>query len=255
MKKRPLKGAGGKLVRSEIIQARLSPKVRFAAEILAKIERRTLSSQIETLLETAATTTSVEIQTNDFNQKKMVNLKEFVDSIWHFDEATRFVVYALSFPNLLSEAESELFRKILNSPFFWIHTKVITIDKKLNVIKETVRPMQTAYGLIRKNLILFWEKLKYKDISELSIGEINTLQIPGEMQENIERYISELDTLSFDFQSMNKTKMKKALNTMSEKINEALELINRNEDVSASLVNALSTETEMNEFVRKFIKG
>ena len=40
------KGGGGKLNRSEIIQARLDPKLHMAAEIMARAERRTLSSFI-----------------------------------------------------------------------------------------------------------------------------------------------------------------------------------------------------------------
>src|SRR5579872_1699710 len=48
------KGGGGKLNRSEIIQARLDPKLHMAAEIMARSERRTLSSFIEKTIEQSA---------------------------------------------------------------------------------------------------------------------------------------------------------------------------------------------------------
>src|ERR1700730_16830959 len=48
------KGAGGKLSRSEILQARLNPKLRFTVELMARLERRTVSSFIEGLIEKAA---------------------------------------------------------------------------------------------------------------------------------------------------------------------------------------------------------
>lgn len=47
------KGGGGKLNRSEILQARLNPKLRLGAEIMVRSQRRTLSSLIETLIEAA----------------------------------------------------------------------------------------------------------------------------------------------------------------------------------------------------------
>ena len=41
------KGGGSKLSRSEIIQVRLDPKLRFTAELAARKHRRTLSSFVE----------------------------------------------------------------------------------------------------------------------------------------------------------------------------------------------------------------
>jgi len=88
----------------------------------------------------------------------------------------------------------------------------------------------------------------------LSQGEINTLQTPGEIQENYERYVREDDPINFHFDSMSKKEKKKVLSSMSKKIDKALELIERGDDINESLVNALSTQDEMKEFVRKFIK-
>jgi len=40
-------GGGSKLARTEIVQVRLDPKLRFAAELASKKHRKTLSSFIE----------------------------------------------------------------------------------------------------------------------------------------------------------------------------------------------------------------
>lgn len=48
------KGGGGKLNRSKIIQARLTPDLHKAAEEMARQQRRTLSSFVEMLVEAEA---------------------------------------------------------------------------------------------------------------------------------------------------------------------------------------------------------
>ncbi len=45
------KGGGGKLSRSEVVTVRLDPKLRFAADLAARKQRRTLSSFIEWAVE------------------------------------------------------------------------------------------------------------------------------------------------------------------------------------------------------------
>ena len=41
------KGGGGKLSRSETVTVRLDPKLRYLAELAARLHRRTLSSYVE----------------------------------------------------------------------------------------------------------------------------------------------------------------------------------------------------------------
>lgn len=251
MEKKKSKGAGGKLARSEIIQARLSPKVKFVAEILARLERRTLSSQIETILEKTATNTEVDIQSGEHKGKHKVNLMEFVNGMWHFDEATRFVIYALSFPNLLTEDETALFRKILDAPFFWVHVKEVTVDENLNVMNEEIKPLHSLYGLIRRNLNFMWERLKTRELTE---EELNALQHKGELRENTEQYVMKGSASKYDFNSMKKAEKKEFLNDLSAKVSEALKLMETGEDVNDSLLHVSETRDDMSEFNRLFIK-
>lgn len=252
------KGAGGKLARSEIIQARLSPKIRFAGDILARLERRTLSSQIETIIENTAKDTTIELKTSGSKGKNSVNLMAFVDNIWHFDEATRFVVFALSLPNLLTEEEAIIFRKILDSPHFWIHTKALTVDADMNVLKEEIVPMHTVYGLLRRNLSYFWEKLKIKGLAELSEGERDLLRQPGEIHNN-KHFIFEnaMPGYQFNFQDqrLEKSQQKTILNNMSTKINSLISLLERQDKIDEhDMARVAITEGEMQEFIRNFIK-
>ena len=41
------KGGGGKLSRSETVTVRLDPRLRYLAELAARLHRRTLSSYVE----------------------------------------------------------------------------------------------------------------------------------------------------------------------------------------------------------------
>lgn len=259
MTKQKSKGAGGKLSRSEIIQARLSPKVRFAGDVLARLERRTLSSQIETIIENTAKNTTIALKTSGSAGKNSVNLMAFVDGIWHFDEATRFVIFGLSLPNLLTEEEAILFRKILDCPHFWIHTKAVMLDADMNAIKEEIMPLHTVDGLLRRNLSFFWERLKTKELAELSEGEHNLLQQPGEIQENTKRFFFGDPAFDYQFnfqdQDVEKSQQKTILNNMSTKINSLLSLLERQDKIDENdMVRVAITGDEMQEFIRNFIK-
>src|SRR3989338_4657222 len=95
MTKQKSKGGGGKLARSEIIQARLSPKIKFAAEILARRENRTLSSLIETLIDNESCSRWVELQKINAGAPQKCTIGDLVTRIWRPDEMVRFVGFAL----------------------------------------------------------------------------------------------------------------------------------------------------------------
>lgn len=109
------KGAGGKLNRTEILQARLNPKLRFTLELMARSERRTVSSLIEGLVEKAAKTMEIAIIPRDQAHCSFIlpadlpTIKTTVEKaarqIWEVDEAGRFVAFALCTPELLNDYE------------------------------------------------------------------------------------------------------------------------------------------------------
>src|SRR5258708_7324333 len=105
---RKKRGAGGKLNRSEIVQTRLDPRLRYAAELLARKQRRTLSSLIENLIEEACKREAVEMipldsdAPNNRAAYKTVTVAEAMNSIWHPEECMRFVAFASCLPHLLT---------------------------------------------------------------------------------------------------------------------------------------------------------
>lgn len=108
------KSGGGKLSRSETISVRLDPKLRFAAELAARKQRRTLSSFIEWAVEEAVG--RVEIYSD---QSSRTSAHDASQQVWDVDEADRFAKLALRFPLLLTHDEEKLWKLICEHGYFW----------------------------------------------------------------------------------------------------------------------------------------
>lgn len=186
------KGAGGKLNRSEIIQARLNPKAKYAVELMARLERRTVSSIFEGLLEEAINTYPVEAILQDKAQvaslllgertPQNTSLKKVLDKLWSPDEIERFVGFAISFPDLLTPDEEKLWRLILEIPYFWEHYEIQIEDEQGQVIDKGWWPVSSQRGLIRQHLREHWTLLH--DIasgkqSEKALEKIDVLHTIG----------------------------------------------------------------------------
>ena len=109
----PKKG-GGKLSRSEIVTVRLDPKLRFAAELAARKQRRTLSSFVEWAIEQAVREVTV-LNKDDIRG----NAWQAMMRVWDVDEADRLVKLAINFPELLTYDEERLWKLISEQPYFW----------------------------------------------------------------------------------------------------------------------------------------
>ena len=163
MTKTKAKGAGGKLSRSEIIQARLSPRLRFAAELIARQQRRTLSSLIEILIEDAANQTQI-IQHGEGDPKN-VSVMQAVNALWRYEEPKRLVALGLQSPELLNPDEERVLRRITNNLYFWRCFKFLLCDKNDLVLLERWEPMLTLNGLMENHLEEYWEKLNSDDFT------------------------------------------------------------------------------------------
>lgn len=151
------KGAGGKLSRSEIIQARLSPRMKFAAEIIARNERRTLSSLIETLFENAMQEYWVDAE-DDLGE--MCPLSEVVHELWHSNEAIRFVKFAWYLPQLLQPDEENLWHKIKEIKYFWCCEEHVIKDENNKIIRKSWEPILHEAALIDSHLTQYWPILQ-----------------------------------------------------------------------------------------------
>jgi len=194
------KGGGGKLNRSEIIQARLDPKNHMAAEIMARSERRTLSSFIERSIEIAAKTYKVRRNLffpwwsespNLFCADKIyskfdhVTVEKAAQDISNYHEAIRFFKFATYFPDLLNENEEKIFSNIIYTKYFWMHYPIVMEDLDGKQIDTDWVQVDAFEGLVHHNLFEYWQRIKLNQISfellqELPIGK----KIPEPLRED-----------------------------------------------------------------------
>lgn len=164
------KGGGGKLNRSEIIQARLDPKLHMAAEILARSQRRTLSSLIETLIEDAikkntipavvSHNTQIDVFLEKSPVRQEITVKEAADLIWSAEEADRFVMLALILPDFLTVDEDELWFHIKTIAYFWAHFPIDLVSKSGRVLDQQTWPLTNQQGIVKERIREHWPFLK-----------------------------------------------------------------------------------------------
>ncbi|HVV68196.1 MAG TPA: hypothetical protein VHE99_04040 [Gammaproteobacteria bacterium] len=193
------KGAGGKLNRTEILQARLNSKLRFAAEILSRLERRTVSSLVEGLIEKAAKETTVEMVplypspdavffVEDHEVQK-ITLDKALLQIWSEEESDRFVAFAMCFPDLLNDYEYRLWEIIKLTQYFWKYFRVEVKDEKGQVTGERWWPMLEYSGVIREHLRQHWKILNEVVSRRRPFSDIRELvETMGEKVEKPENY-------------------------------------------------------------------
>ncbi|OGT38347.1 MAG: hypothetical protein A3F11_05845 [Gammaproteobacteria bacterium RIFCSPHIGHO2_12_FULL_37_14] len=179
------KGGGGKLNRSEIIQARLDPKLHMAAEIMARCERRTLSSLIETLIEEAVEkykvpavpthNAQINMLLDKSPEREEITIKSAVDMIWSPEEADRFAMFALVLPDLLTANENELWFHLRTITYYWAHFPINLVSMSGKVLDEQQTwPLINQQGIVKERLREHWPFLKdilegYRTFEDLRI--------------------------------------------------------------------------------------
>ena len=116
------RGGGGKLARSEQVSIRLDPKLRFAAELAASKERRTLSSFIESAVERAVKEVGVTYCNID---KRHITADEVTRKVWDVDEVSRFTAMGIYYPELLTHDEQKKWKFISAHDEFWMITEAL----------------------------------------------------------------------------------------------------------------------------------
>lgn len=104
------RGGGAKTSRSETVTVRLDPRLRYLAEVAARVQRRTLSSFIEWAVEDSLN--RVVMHTEDDGKSLSVANVDARTPLWDVDESDRFAILASYFPNLLTHDEQKLWKLI-----------------------------------------------------------------------------------------------------------------------------------------------
>jgi hypothetical protein len=97
--------------RTEMVSVRLAPKVRYAADIAARSQRRTVSSLIEVAVAAYLATLEVTEQAGEENERPM-KLMKLMTSLWDPDESDRFVTLAENHRSLLNIEEEHRWKAI-----------------------------------------------------------------------------------------------------------------------------------------------
>ena len=109
------KGGGGKLSRSETVTVRLDPKLRYLAELAARLHRRTLSSYVEWAIEASLDNNVLKPDSHGSG----FSIKDDAEYLWDVDEADRFAKLALRYPHLLSHEEQVRWKLIRECGYLW----------------------------------------------------------------------------------------------------------------------------------------
>jgi len=97
------RGGGAKTSRSETVTVRLDPRLRYMAEIAAKCERRTLSSYIESAVESS-------LERVYLDRDHDVTVASSAKLLWFISEPARLARLNKMYPHLLDINEQRLIR-------------------------------------------------------------------------------------------------------------------------------------------------
>lgn len=148
------KGGGAKTARSEIVTVRLDSRLRYLAEIAAKVQRRTLSSFIE-----SAVVSSLDNVYLDSSQN--VTVASSASQLWFVSEPARLARLNTSYPHLLDIHEQRLVRAASEaSCLLGTASKVVGKDERelAEYEADALRP--------------YWDYLKEATEEDLPMDEI-----------------------------------------------------------------------------------
>lgn len=104
------KTGGPKLSKTENVQVRLDPRLKWAAELGARVHRQPLSGFLEWCLVHSLP----DVVTPRGDRAMVVG-----DTTWDIEPADRLMRLAMKYPELLTYPESEIWKYVKETPAFW----------------------------------------------------------------------------------------------------------------------------------------
>jgi hypothetical protein len=117
MTEKKRRAGGGKLARTENVQIRLDPRLRYLAELGARKQRRTLSSFMEWAVEKSLE--SVFLYEGSGYNDESISVADQAAALWDVDDAERLAKLAWSYPDLLTHEEQVLWKLIRDNGYLW----------------------------------------------------------------------------------------------------------------------------------------
>lgn len=156
------KKGGGKRSRSEVITIRIDPKLKFAADLVARKQLRSLSNFVELAIEQAVRSAQI---ISDPEHEHFVTAYEVLHEIWAAEEMDRFINMALDYPQLLTFEEERIWSVMKDNPLFWKDGRRMS--------DAYVSRNDLAEQILRKKVREHWETLR-----RIGTGEVATDALP-----------------------------------------------------------------------------
>lgn len=161
------KSTGSGRTRSQVVTVRFDPQLKYAAELAARKQRRTLSSYIEWAIEeNVKYMTAIE---GDLNTAKR-SISEIAWLTWDVDEPDRIINLAMYLPELLSFEEQQVWKVVSECDYFW--NGGISIRDKRHLY-ENPRTMFNYDNLREK-----WNEVLDVIAGKLNVKELKKLSAP-----------------------------------------------------------------------------
>jgi len=149
----------GEVARSETLAIRLDPKTRYMLELAARIQRRTLSSVVEWMINNSL---------KDIPIDEKQSLAKAEADLWDIYDPDRLVLLALKYPNLLSFDEQKIWKFIREYGYFW-RGKFVGSSKD----REFVWKINSQSVLIER-IRDCWESIKHQVLAD----EVRGVRMP-----------------------------------------------------------------------------
>lgn len=114
---------------------RIDPKIKFALDIMGRLQKRSLTAVVEWAISNAIADQKVDIAGR--TGRTEMSLGRAIDQIWSTDESTRFVMLCFDMPQALTYDELRIWETIKASPFFWSTDEAGTYDVDRDSISLT----------------------------------------------------------------------------------------------------------------------
>jgi hypothetical protein len=137
--------------RTEMVAVRLVPKLKYAAEIAARSQRRTVSSLIEVAVAAYLPTLTISEPAEEEDERP-IKLTKLMESLWYPDESDRFVTLAENHRWLLEYEEEHRWQAIRErfaakgplTPAQRMELRGPLYDEIKKQVAETLRDRETA---------------------------------------------------------------------------------------------------------------
>ena len=138
---RKRKGGGGKLSRSETVTVRFDPKLRCLLELASRKQRRTVSSFIEWAVEESLKQVLIRENSHPNSGASSLSIADVAAVLWDVDEADRFALLALDYPNMLTHEEQTIWKLVREHGLFWdgSHNRMNSFEWEWRVSKDSLR--------------------------------------------------------------------------------------------------------------------